>query len=312
MPRLAVAALCFALAATQNPPIAILIVLAWLSGLAPLPRRGGERLLLLVALAVSALHPLYYALQLGRATPLVDGNDLRIPGLQTFVTPLLDLNVGLLTNAPLLFAIICVIIVTAVRRRGSSRQLAFVVGAQAFFLFAFAQAPNANSGGTPGMSRYALWLVPPLVLLIDRHRVLEHGKRVMPALTALTMLSVLWSLALFNPLRPQSYLSPTPLAAWVWRGHPGLENPLPEIFAERLRHQDGVNPIASTADCEKALLQEGRWPDPCGSAQPLPEACQSEGALCYANRHADGSYAFVPTSRRGGVRVADLLAFTSR
>ena len=67
-----------------------------------------------------------------------------------------------------MFAVICVVIVTAWRRAGPSRRLAFVLGAQAFFLFAFAQAPNANSGGTPGMSRYALWLLPLAVLLLDR------------------------------------------------------------------------------------------------------------------------------------------------
>jgi hypothetical protein len=102
-------------------------------------------------------------------------------------------------------------------------------------------------------------------------------------------------------------LSPTPLAAWTWSHYPRLENPLPEIFAERLRHQDGVNPIASTDNCAKALLQEGRWPDPCTSPQVLPSACRAESALCYANRRADGTYAFVPTSRRGGIRLADLL-----
>jgi hypothetical protein len=123
----------------------------------------------------------------------------------------------------------------------------------------------------------------------------------------LTVLSMLWSLALFRPWRPRSYRSPTPFATWIWSHSPRLENPLPEIFAERLRHQDGVNPIAATADCAKALIQEGRWPDPCTSSLPMPDACKAEGALCYANRNADGSYAWVETSRRGGVRIRDLL-----
>jgi hypothetical protein len=74
----------------------------------------------------------------------------------------------------------------------------------------------------------------------------------------LNVLSVLWSLALFHPWRPQSYLSSRPFAAWIWSHWPRLEGPLPEIFAERLRHQDAVNPIAATADCAKALIQEGR------------------------------------------------------
>lgn len=100
----------------------------------------------------------------------------------------------------------------------------------------------------------------------------------------------------------EGYLTPTRIASFTWSRHPSLENPPPEVFAERLRHQDGVNTLAATPDCAKVLVQEGAWPPAC-AARPLPAPCGQPRALCYANRRRDGMYDAVPVSRRPGIRV---------
>lgn len=305
------AAVAFAMAATQNPPfaavaIALCVVAMW--RFEPDERARGW-LWCALALLLCVIHPLFYLWRLGRWTPLVETSDARIPGLRAILTILADLNVGLIVNAPVVFVVLVLsaaagVMAAAGRRSpGAGERLAFFGGMATLFLFACAQAPNVNSGGTPGMSRYALWFVPlPLLLwpLLTRLRTRTR------TLWAVTISSAVWSLLFFQPSAPEHYLSPTSTAAWVWSHHPSWDDPLPEIFAERLRHKDGVNTLAATPDCAKALVLGGQWPAPC-EARTLPDACQSPGALCYANRRPDGSYAFVETSRRGGIRLSSIV-----
>jgi hypothetical protein len=303
LPSFAWAALCFAIAATQNPPIGGLVVLV--AGIAAWQRRARMGALWPwgLAVAILGLHPAYYWYQLGRLTPLVESHDLRLPAWRTLLTPLLDLNLGLLVNAPLLLLVIGGALVLACGRREDRGRAGFVLAASGLFLVAFTQAPNVNSGGTPGMTRYALWLLPPAVLILAR--LPRQGWRGALA-GGLTAASVVWSLWWFRPTLPERYLEPTRVALYVWSNYPAVENPLPEIFAERLRHQDGVNTLASTPNCAKALIQSGVWPDPCEPVGTLPPDCRAKEALCYGNRRPDGSYAFVPTSRRGGINLWEL------
>ena len=304
LPDLAVAALWFALAATQNPPIGALTlglaVWTWV-GPREVRDRNPRLWLWLIAIALLALHPLYYWVQLGRTTPLVETGDLRIPGLRSLITPIVDLNVGLLINAPVVAGALLILFLGAVRR--SPRAALATASVWLLFLTAFAQAENVNSGGTPGMARYALWLMPPALLLLHGRPQSLAGRSAGAIATAL---SVACALIWFRPTLPESYLFPTRTALYVWENYPGLENPLPEIFAERLRHADNVNTLASTPTCAKALLQSGQWPADCPRVETV-EACRAEGALCYANRQRDGTYVFVKTSRRGGINVARLL-----
>jgi hypothetical protein len=105
---------------------------------------------------------------------------------------------------------------------------------------------------------------------------------------ALGVLSLVSLFPEYLPARAERYLEPTPLARWLWTRHPGLDRPLPEVFAERAW---GYPPLgftpAATPGCEKALVRGdgtpvGRWPLPCAPAEK-PEACRAPGALCYAD-----------------------------
>ena len=97
-------------------------------------------------------------------------------------------------------------------------------------------------------------------------------------------------------------MRPTRLAMLQWTRFPGWQNPVPEVFAERLRGQDAVNELAGTPGCEKVLIQAGTWPHLC-VPQPSPDACMQANAWCYGNRTSAG-YDFVQVPRRGGYRLA--------
>jgi hypothetical protein len=100
----------------------------------------------------------------------------------------------------------------------------------------------------------------------------------------------------FHPARPEAADRPTRLASFLWTRHPSVDNPLPEVFVERLRGLDENWLPAATPGCEKVLLpgrgaRSGVWPIPCAPVTP-PARCQQPGATCYANRTKMG-YEFV-------------------
>jgi hypothetical protein len=76
-------------------------------------------------------------------------------------------------------------------------------------------------------------------------------------------------------------------ATMIWTRWPGLDNPLPEVFAERASGVDGEPPVpVAVPGCSKALIRgdgaDAWWPFPCEPRQ-APLECVAAGALCYAN-----------------------------
>jgi hypothetical protein len=160
--------------------------------------------------------------------------------------------------------------------------------------FVAATATNVNHGGTPGLSRYGTWFIPlaiPLLMEIDRLLTRRVAWLAVPALASAAL--GVWA---FHPARAEAADRPTKLASFLWTRHPSLDNPLPEIFAERLRGLDENWLPVATPGCEKVLLpgrggRDSVWPMPCAPATP-PARCQVPGATCYANRTKTG-YDFV-------------------
>jgi hypothetical protein len=101
-----------------------------------------------------------------------------------------------------------------------------------------------------------------------------------------------------QPRQPESYCAPTRVASFIWDRWPSLDNPLPEIFAERLSAAEPGRVPVATAGCAKILIADGWWPVPC-VPQRAPSVCEAPGALCYANR-AVGGYHFVQVQRQAG------------
>ena len=285
------------LAAAQNPVFVPLLAVgsAW-----AVARRKGSPFLaaaLAISWALALAHPLYYLWHLGRVSPLRDTVLRHVPNLTELRAVLVDPNLGLLPAWPSLALAAALAVVLAVRARGLRwpwwEVAAFTIALGSLLLL-FTQPGNINHGGTRGMSRYALWLAP---FVVPALRYLAAAGR--PGLLAvLAGLSLLSAIPEYLPSREERYLEPTPLAAWLWTQHPGLDRPLPEVFAERAWGYPPLGGVpASTPRCEMALLRGdgtaiGHWPLPCAPAEK-PLSCRAPGTLCYAARRPDG-YRFAP------------------
>ncbi len=284
------------LAAAQNPAFLALLAIGSLAAIARRWRRPFLVPALALAWALAALHPLYYLWHLGRTSPLRDTVLRHVPNVAELRALVVDPNLGLVPAWPALGLAAVLALVFSLRAhalRGSWRVLAAHALALGTLLVLFTQPGNINHGGTRGMSRYALWLVPFVVPALARLAALgrQHW------LTALAALSLLSAIPEYLPGRPERYLEPTPLALWLWTRHPGFDRPLPEVFAERAWGYPPLGGVpASTPRCETALVRGdgdavGQWPLSCAPAEK-PAACREAGALCYAWRRAGGGYAF--------------------
>ena len=201
------------------------------------------------------------------------------------MTPLADLNLGVVWHAPILVALSA----AGFYRAGGRARLVHALVTLAM-LAVFAQVTNVNHGGTSGMSRYALWLLAAWTPLVVRGA--DRAQRTGPALVAFVVVaSMTLTWFLFRPsLADRAGASPNALASFVWRSFPSLENPLPEVFAERLSGLDGRPPAPiATPGCEKVLTRgdgnDTTWPFPC-EPRSAPRACAMPAALCYANGDA--------------------------
>lgn len=295
------ALVCIGAAGTQNPVIALTLpaVAAVVLIARPALRRdprfwAGAG----AGLALTVLHPLYYWMRLGRLSPLEDAAFVHLPGIGEWLTPVVDPTIGILPNFPgLLVAVILATVMLLTRAPTRLRRLDVVVALVMgmIFLFGFAQTSNVNHGGTPGLSRYGIWLVPLTIPLFAGFDALAP-RRWLAMLSVTAAVSSTACVMVYAPRFGENYWAPSRLAAFLWTEHPALDNPLPEIFAERLLGKGDTSwlPLA-TSGCEKVLLVGGdghdvAWPVPCGPQQ-APEVCMAKAALCYANL-VDGTYRF--------------------
>lgn len=286
------------MAAAQNPAAFAPLLVRTTSLAVSRAATRADYLSLATAAALAALHPVYYLLRMGRLSPLLHPDGLQWPGLRALVTPLVDPNVGLLAFAPVYGAMI-----VAGLLGQSTRQRLVTLGVVGLLLLSAAQAGNVNHGGTPGMSRYALWLfaagLPAAAVAARRLQEMAPVAMMVTAATA----AMTWGA--FRPaLDDGQVLRPTTLAATLWARWPALDNPLPEIFSERTSGRDGAAPVpVAHAECQKILTvgtgTEALFPFPCAPA-PAPPPCSVAGALCYVNAGA-----FVPApAQRGFAGIA--------
>ena len=227
---------------------------------------------------------------------LAGGARLHVPTLPQMGAYVWDPNLGILPNFPglaLVLSAALALLLVRCPRELLRPPILLSLALAAVFTASFAQTTNFNSGGTPGLGRYGIWLVPlaiPVLMAADR----QGGRRWHATLIALALVSVAYDVVAYRPQRPERFGQPTILAALLWNRVPWLDDPLPEVFVERLTGYDiTTGPLvpAATESCSKALLIGGRWPRHC-TATAIPAACAVAGTFCYANRSADGSYRF--------------------
>ena len=291
-PGLAILALGFASAQEPAAVPALVVALVF----AALPTGFSSRRVWIAAAAallVAALNPLYLYARQGGGVRAVLSIDPHLPLARELLSTPFDPNIGIFVHAPLVTAVAALALVLALVR--TPRQVlttahGVVLGIGALFILMFTQMLNVNSGGTPGPSRYGLWLLPVAI------PVLEAAPSGL-ALKALTAASVVWCTIFFAPSRPENYLQPTRLAAFLWQRWPAADDPLVEIFAERVSgSQPAPEPPLATPGCEKVLIV-GRgsgsptaWPGRC-EEHTAPPFCREVGVLCYANR-SNREYAY--------------------
>jgi len=287
-------------------PLALALPLVLAAAIAVRPdvwRDNRFRIGLGTGLALALLHPLYYWSRLGTVEPqtLVAGTRFHVPTVPQLGAYVWDPNLGLLPNFPALgVALLGASTLLLVRRPRDLIGPPVLVSVALALVFAasFAQTTNFNSGGTPGLGRYGVWLVPlaiPLLAAADR----AGGRAWHAALAVLALVSVASSVIAYRPQVREQFGRPTRLAAALWTSAPWLDDPLPEVFVERLTGYDiTAAPLipAATTSCSKALLIGGRWPGHCPPTA-IPATCAVPDTFCYANRRADGTYQFRRVSR---------------
>ena len=184
-----------------------------------------------------------------------------------------------------LFATVALVLAARRLGRGTlSAGVLAIVPVAAVFAVGVAQTSNVNHGGTFGISRYAIWLIPLAIPVFERWH--AAGRPWMPALAVVVAVSAVMSVAVAHPRHADHHDGgPSYAARFLWERFPALDNPLVEVFSERLGHFDRV-PLA-TGDCSKVLLVGGVSPDEC----PVPASppwCRRDGVFCYANREPGG------------------------
>jgi hypothetical protein len=132
-------------------------------------------------------------------------------------------------------------------------------------------AGNWNHG-TVGPSRYALWLLPFVLVLLAEALDDAWGRvrRVVLPLAVLAAVAQAGIVAVRGGVHaPEDYTRHFLAARWTLARWPALYNPTPEIFVERTEHRE-INPdllwtdpvvYRSAGGCRKAWLQKRHLPE---------------------------------------------------
>jgi len=239
------------------------------------------------AVLIAILHPVFFETQLGAITPeSLTTVHWQIPSLAIVLAPLTDLNMGLLVNFPM-FIVGLVIAVGLIARRRWRDIMTPEIGAAAaaaiVFLTSFAQNTQVNSGGTPSLNRYDLWLIPLLVpALVICYR--QDPRRMFRWFLPIAVISSLLSIATYQPSKPEAWLTPSSLASYVWAHDPSLDDPIPGVFFDREAHSGSAIAPVGTPTCSKVLLVDGDTPKACPIRQLPPIGCmRTSTSICYAN-----------------------------
>lgn len=290
----AVSLVLLGVGASHNPALVLVLALFAAWGSIERPARLMCRrwqLALLLATLLVAMPSAYYLWRLGIPSALTASMATRWPGLFDALFPLTDVTMGLIVRYPP-FVLAAVMAAGWLGWRELTRLrdpfIATSGLAALALLWVVGQPVNQNHAGSPDLSRYALWLMPLALPLFQQAGTSPH-RFMQRAGVALALLSAVWTLAAFRPTRPEAHLQPTAFAEWLWTRHPMWNDPRPEVFAERVSHQEPPVVPAGTPHCEKVLLYEGLWPVHCLPQGDPPDACFDAQRFCYANRTATGA-----------------------
>ena len=257
-----------ALASTQNPSFsAIAFVLIFLGVF----RLGKKvfRLVNLIPIALSLLlcsiHPAYYLWRQGVLTPQLKAGGASVGGnLEHFFLWLIDPDVGLFPNWPLgiVFLTLGLFIYFKDGRSHKEDLPSFSLFVFSFFLvslYAQSSTTNLNSGGTPGLARYALWYVGlffPIchaVLVWLRRDHFNYSRLILLSSIAVVSATSIYSNA---PIRPEQFTNPSILSRFIQTNFSEFYSPPMPIFVGRYSGLGEDISISSVVgpDCRKIAI----------------------------------------------------------
>jgi hypothetical protein len=228
-----------------------------------------------------ALPMLYNWSRVGKVSPMTEYAHLSAPSLAGLLAFLGEPNIGIIVNAPA-YMIALVGLLAAVRapaRSGGNWWWPAVI--TILLLFIWSQNPNANHGGTPGVNRWVLALLPLSLPWVTGPYAL-YGRTLRSVLAAtiavLSVSSAYWHL----PSLPENYLNPTGTARMLWsRGW--LHLTPAEVFAERTAHSEGPALPLADETCGVSLVWDLQSPVACiPPATQLPSECAGVDGFCFA------------------------------
>jgi hypothetical protein len=267
------AALCIALASTQNPSFALVaciplfyrVVLQWNK-----PYSVFDLAIFTATVLAVLIHPGYYFARYGVLSPqFLGGGAVLGENLSTFYVWILDPDIGLLPNWPLGMAVLLLAAGMCFWHKSwrsiFSDKYWFVF--LAFYLlinlYAASSTTNLNSGATPGLARYALWFLPlafPLFLKI--FQLFPWRSKQFYCIVPLVLAVSIISIQTNDPGKPEQYTVPSISSFFIQSNFSRIYNPPAEIFLERYSgfgdtvHQKNLRAIVGP-DCKKMLLLSG-------------------------------------------------------
>ncbi|WP_315708410.1 hypothetical protein [Brenneria uluponensis] len=298
-------ALVFAIASAQNPSFALIAFIPFCYRVI-LQRKDKYLLTEVIMFVATALfvlvHPVYYFLRFGVITPelLTSGASLG-KNLSIFYIWILDPDLGLIPNWPL--GILSIILAAFLLCRKKNREGLYFDGRIVLFLMLYlainfyvnSSTTNINSGGTPGLARYALWYLPlafPIFMFISKNVVLRSG--LFYIIITLIIMTSIFTFKKNDPRKGESYITPSAISFLIQKRLPWLYNPPVEVFQERYSgygesiHDKSYLGIVGP-DCRKVLIS----PTHNGNDVIFPDNChfdQSKINAIVKNASKETSY----------------------
>jgi hypothetical protein len=239
--RLLLAFFFLALGSLQNPTIALAIPVLWLVRRDHFLPGRSEWLPLLGSAGIVVLPPAFFWTHFGFPS-LIGKYAYRAEFVtwRRFHSFFLDWNIGAIVGIPfILCAAIMMFVYLLVFKRDALRDPLLMLPLVAMFPVVVGTLGTDNwNSGQAVFCRYVYWGCLPLSYFV---LMASNWARVVPWL----LLSVCVSLqAVCNLIAggwnaPEEYVKMKRVPTWILNQHPGLYNPDPEIFYERIRHGDG-------------------------------------------------------------------------
>lgn len=264
-------ALFLSLASTQNISFAAISI--FVIGIDFINRRKKnysffETILFMSTVGFSLINPIYYFSRYGVINPLLYMGGKIGENFRYLFIWLIDPDVGLFPNWPFGFVLLLISCVLIFKNKPNQSKVYRYLLFMGFYIFislvAQSSTANLNSGGSPGISRYALWYLalffPMLLYFLEKistsKNIFINGTVVIFILLGSTI-----SILFYKPTIDEyvAYINPSPISLFLQKNLPFIYNPPPEIFAERY---SGVGESAGSInnaaiigpDCHKILL----------------------------------------------------------